>query len=58
MIGGDGLHGREIRVEGGPSELLQRHQALAEDHVFAGGEFEGRAEDINQEVKVVGRAIT
>ncbi len=57
MICRDCLHGLEIRVEGGPSELLQRHQALAEDHVFTGGEFEGRAEDIHQEVKVVGRAI-
>ena len=57
MIGGDGLHGREIRVEGGPSELLQRHQALAEDHVFAGGKFKGRPEDIHQEVEVVRGAI-
>ncbi len=57
MIGGDGLHGLEIRVEGGPSELLQRHQALAEDCVFAGGEFKGRPEDIHQEVKIVGRTI-
>ncbi len=57
MIGGDGLHGLEIRVECGPSELLQRHQALAEDYVFGGGEFEGRAEDVHQEVKIVGRAI-
>ncbi len=57
MIGGDGLHGREIREEGGPGELFQRHEALAEDHVFAGGEFEGGAEDIHQEVQIVGRAI-
>lgn len=58
MICRDCLHGLEIRVEGGPSELLRRHQALAEDHVFAGGEFEGRPEDVHQEVKVVWRAIT
>ena len=44
MIGGDRLHGREIREEGGLGELLQRHQALAEDHVFSGAELEGRAE--------------
>jgi hypothetical protein len=48
VIGGDRLHGLEIRVESGPSELLQRHQAPAEDRVFLGGEFEGRAEDIYQ----------
>jgi len=53
----DCLHGREIREEGGPGELFQRHQALAEDHVFTGGELEGGAEDIHQEVQVVGRAI-
>ncbi len=58
MIGGDGLHGREIREEGGPSELLQRHQTLSEDHVFPGGELEGRPEDVHQEVKVVRGAIT
>ncbi len=58
MIGGDGLYGREIREEGGPSELLQRHEALSEDHVFSGGELEGRAEDIHHEVKVVQGAIT
>jgi len=57
VIGGDGLHGLEIGEEGGPSELLERHQALAEDHVFTSGELEGRPEDIHQEVEIVGRAI-
>jgi len=58
VIGGDGLHGREIREEGGPSELLQRHEALAEDHVLAGGEFKGLPVDIHLEVTYRGQAVT